>query len=87
MEIGKKVEDAAIHHITAKQRPGQACTLIYTSGTTGRPKGVMLSHDNLIYSSTALASDMLSKMLPGMNTNSHEQKIVSFLPLSHIAGF
>tara|TARA_B110000285_G_scaffold228064_1_gene290414 strand:- start:1332 stop:1493 length:162 start_codon:yes stop_codon:yes gene_type:complete len=42
----------------AEQRPGKCCALIYTSGTTGNPKGVMLSHDNMIYNSTVVSEDL-----------------------------
>ncbi len=51
-------------------------TLIYTSGTTGPPKGVMLSHANLAWTSQTLLD---------MSGQRAEDVSVSYLPLSHIA--
>ena len=51
-------------------------TIIYTSGTTGRPKGVMLSHQNIV--SNVIASQ---KRLPLTYGNA---KALSFLPICHI---
>ena len=60
----------------AALEPNQLATLIYTSGTTGPPKGVMLSHDNLVWTaSQAIHAVGISK----------EDTSVSYLPLSHIA--
>ncbi|MGE5106180.1 MAG: AMP-dependent synthetase/ligase [Sphingobacteriales bacterium] len=50
-------------------------TIIYTSGTTGKPKGVMLSHENIL--SNVMAS--IPCFPPGSN-----QRAISFLPLNHI---
>jgi len=49
-------------------------TVVYTSGTTGRPKGVMLSHDNIL-SNTAACLKVL--------VTGHDDIFMSFLPLSH----
>ena len=51
-------------------------TLIYTSGTTGRPKGVMLSHSNVV--SNVITSGERVPLVPG------ESIALSFLPVCHI---
>ena len=54
--------------------PDSLATIVYTSGTTGRPKGVMLSHRNII-SNADSALDIV-QMYP-------DDTLLSFLPLSH----
>ncbi len=60
-----------------KLGPGDLAALMYTSGTTGNPKGVMLTHGNLL--SNALACDAASPRGPA-------SLVLCWLPLSHIYG-
>ena len=60
----------------AALRPDTVSTLIYTSGTTGRPKGVMLTQDNLTWTA-GQACDLVCA--------TEKERVLSYLPLSHIA--
>lgn len=68
----KKDIEAAIDRI----KPEDMLTLIYTSGTTGVPKGVMLSHDNILSNIRYLTEQS--------GVINEQDVFLSFLPLSHI---
>ena len=59
-------------------QPDDILTLIYTSGTTGPPKGVQITHHNLMSLQRAFY-EMAPEALPA------EQRVVSYLPMAHIA--
>ena len=65
-----------VEEIKNNIKPEDLATLIYTSGTTGRPKGVMLSHKNIV--TNVLES---YKKIP---LNYGKDKALSFLPVCHI---
>ncbi|HEU5060723.1 MAG TPA: long-chain fatty acid--CoA ligase [Kofleriaceae bacterium] len=76
MARGKDVSDEKFFSRLHALEPDGLATLIYTSGTTGPPKGVMLSHDNLLWT---------AQTLNGLIKNGSGDSVLSYLPLSHIA--
>jgi long-chain acyl-CoA synthetase len=67
---------AGFEELRGRVGPEDNATLLYTSGTTGPPKGVLLTHHNLLYQCAALGR------LAGLGA---EGSSVSYLPLAHIA--
>lgn len=68
-------EPARIDSIKAGIKTDDLATIIYTSGTTGHPKGVMLSHSNII------SNFMAVKDIPPIG---EDGRALSYLPLCHI---
>jgi long-chain acyl-CoA synthetase len=77
LEIGKGTSNQ--EEVEARKnavKPEDLATLIYTSGTTGRPKGVMLSHGNIV--SNVLTSEESVPLEKG------KDRALSFLPICHV---
>ncbi|MEW7291530.1 AMP-dependent synthetase/ligase [Aquimarina sp. 2304DJ70-9] len=77
LDLGKDDSNQEeVEKIMDSVKEDDLATLIYTSGTTGRPKGVMLSHKNVV--SNTLAASTRFPLVPG------DIKALSFLPVCHI---
>ncbi|MDX1904478.1 MAG: long-chain fatty acid--CoA ligase [Thermonemataceae bacterium] len=74
-DLGLKENPKDLEPIKKSIQEDDLLTIIYTSGTTGKPKGVMLSHKNIISNVKAAISNLLL---------TEEHKALSFLPLCHI---
>eukprot|EP00928_Gymnodinium_smaydae_P022462 TRINITY_DN1885_c0_g1_i1.p1 TRINITY_DN1885_c0_g1~~TRINITY_DN1885_c0_g1_i1.p1 ORF type:complete len:772 (+),score=190.79 TRINITY_DN1885_c0_g1_i1:67-2316(+) len=84
MERGQDVADSELDARVSAVSPGHCAALIYTSGTTGDPKAVMISHDNIVYESSAVLR--LLEQSVGLGATAAQERCLSYLPLSHVAG-
>jgi len=75
LALGRQGDAAELEPLKAAVQPDDLLTLIYTSGTTGQPKGVMLSHENLLSN--------CHNSQPAVPVT-YADKALSFLPLCHI---
>lgn len=77
LEIAQNDDVASLEVHKLAVLPDDLLTLIYTSGTTGKPKGVMLTHNNIIANVEGLIKGKHLELEAG-------DKALSFLPLCHI---
>ncbi len=75
-EVEGSDPDFDVQAAAARIGPDDLLTLIYTSGTTGPPKGVQLSHQNIMVA--AKGTEQIIRLEPG-------GRLISWLPAAHIA--
>ena len=73
--LGQGMDDARLEERLARVERASLATIVYTSGTTGWPKGVMLSHGNILSNIEGFLPYV--PLRPG-------QRVLSVLPLSHV---
>jgi len=75
IDLGKEIDEKLVHERMEPIKSEQLATIIYTSGTTGNPKGVMLSHSNLLSNVEACIDPIPAD---------RDSKVLSFLPVCHV---
>ncbi len=72
----RSAKTAPDESVVSRIKGATLATIIYTSGTTGAPKGVMLSHDNVVHN--------VKDSMPAFTFAKKGERALSFLPLNHI---
>ena len=77
LELGKSKENQFdVETLKENISPNDLATIIYTSGTTGTPKGVMLSHKNIVENTLVSAK--------ALDLTGNKFRVISYLPINHI---
>nr|XP_021488711.1 long-chain-fatty-acid--CoA ligase ACSBG2-like [Meriones unguiculatus] len=79
LELADGISDEELDQIIDSQKPNQCCTLVYQQGSTGPPKAVMLSHDNITWTTAATIQSLGFKCPPD-----GQEILVSYLPLCFV---
>ncbi|XP_031202555.1 long-chain-fatty-acid--CoA ligase ACSBG2-like isoform X3 [Mastomys coucha] len=76
LDLADGISDEKLDQIIDAQRPNQCCVLVYNQGTSGAPKAIMLSHDNITWTTAATVQSLGYKCPP-----QGQEVLVSYLPL------
>ena len=77
-ETGRAADRAEMERRRGQQTGATTCVMLYTSGTTGRPKGVVLSHDNIV--ATSKASSEFDRL-------QQSDEVLAYLPMAWVGDF
>ncbi len=80
LALANEDREAELQKRKQQIKPADLLTIVYTSGTTGKPKGVMISHDNVVQNILCAYEHRLPDYIHVGNV-----RTLSFLPLCHIA--
>ncbi|XP_047690763.1 long-chain-fatty-acid--CoA ligase ACSBG2-like isoform X2 [Prionailurus viverrinus] len=79
LDLADGVSEDTLNQVIDSQKPNQCCALLYSMSIAGPPKPVMLSHDNITWTTETAAQTLSYKCPP-----EEQEVLVSYLPLSYL---